>query len=659
MSLQGLISGAECAVPFNPLSQVLKHTEGDRSLQQDRIAGPSGSRLHHLPTSSAHGSERDLAMARQFFEGGSSQQAGAPPSFAMQRHIMPPNVERFMDAPPPQAAGHDLSKAWNEMQSGRAMGGDMLRTQSPATNWSSEFDSVAQIARPASQQNMPMQSNLSQAPYMSPGLYGRSMPTGMSSFAMGMPQMSMDTGKGKGKEIDFDAAFAQFAASYAGQSEGAKITEVDDRVEQLAENLQETSIDKEKEENPYRGTDFEGVWDQLQGSELPPPQEEMAKWEAQFNQMMNQQREDLDFDYGGMMQNAWEGNLGDSDYSFEPPLQFDERGLPVLGDYVFEKDNKYLDPTHSKSSLQEAKDLLARNGSLSEAALLLEAAIQHGDLGEGGYEAWILLGETRSMDERDDAAMRALTEGVKRAEAAGAAGQGMLSLAIVFTNEAMEKASHAMLLRWLNAHVPNANIPEETWKSLEHSSWHSQEQVTEAFLKVAREQFNRGEVDPDVQIGLGVLFYTSGDYNRAKDCFEAALSIRPRDYLLWNRLGSSLSNGNKPEEALGAYREALQLRPTYTRAIYNVGVACKRPKYLCRMRCSLTCLTGLNIGAHQEAIEHFLSALAMQESSGGAKSEQLWITLRRAFQAMNRPDLAEMAKPTTSLEAFREKGFDF
>lgn len=34
MSLQGLISGSECAVPFNPLSQVLKHTEGDRSIQQ-------------------------------------------------------------------------------------------------------------------------------------------------------------------------------------------------------------------------------------------------------------------------------------------------------------------------------------------------------------------------------------------------------------------------------------------------------------------------------------------------------------------------------------------------------------------------------------------------------------------------------------------------
>ncbi len=92
----------------------------------------------------------------------------------------------------------------------------------------------------------------------------------------------------------------------------------------------------------------------------------------------------------------------------------------------------------------------------------------------------------------------------------------------------MEKASHTMLLRWLNAHIPGADIPEEAWKSLQNSSWHSQEQVTEAFLKVAREQYNRDQIDPDVQIGLGVLFYTSSDYDRAKDCFEAALSIRPK-----------------------------------------------------------------------------------------------------------------------------------
>lgn len=57
---------------------------------------------------------------------------------------------------------------------------------------------------------------------------------------------------------------------------------------------------------------------------------------------------------------------------------------------------------------------------------MLEAAIQKGDLGQGGWEAWIVLGEVRSMDEREEAGMRALTEGVKRAEGAGATGEGML-----------------------------------------------------------------------------------------------------------------------------------------------------------------------------------------------------------------------------------------
>lgn len=101
-------------------------------------------------------------MARQFFEGGSSQQAGAPPSFAMQRRVMPHEAERFMHTPPPQAAGPDLQQAWNEMQhSGRAMGSDMQmqRMQSAPSGWGAEFDSVAQIARPSGQQSMPMQSN--------------------------------------------------------------------------------------------------------------------------------------------------------------------------------------------------------------------------------------------------------------------------------------------------------------------------------------------------------------------------------------------------------------------------------------------------------------------------------------------------------------------
>lgn len=69
---------------------------------------------------------------------------------------------------------------------------------------------------------------------------------------------------------------------------------------------------------------------------------------------------------------------------------------------------------------------MAENGSLNEAALLCEAAIQKGELGEGGYEAWILLGQARSMDEREAQALRALREGTRIAQAQGNFQIGML-----------------------------------------------------------------------------------------------------------------------------------------------------------------------------------------------------------------------------------------
>jgi peroxin-5 len=174
-------------------------------------------------------------------------------------------------------------------------------------------------------------------------------------------------------------------------------------------------------------------------------------------------------------------------------------------------------------------------------------------------------------------------------------------------------------------------------------------------------------VDPDVQVGLGVLFYSNSDYERAKDCFESALSVRPdvsslvssiasrnssrltivwllQDFLLWNRLGATLANGGLPEEAIQAYRKALELRPTFTRATYNLGVSC------------------LNIGCYHEAAEHLLAAIQGQmtrdaaargkgkgRATGGDEdagrggrpigeaddgSANLWHTLRRAFLCM-------------------------
>ncbi|KAI5890569.1 TPR-like protein [Schizophyllum commune H4-8] len=629
MSFSNLISGAECALPANPLSQVLKHTESDRSLQQDRIAGPSGSRLQHLPGAGPAVSEQDAAMARQFFEGGGR----GTPSLGMQ---LPTSLHIPTGLP---SAAPELHEQWT-------MGQPPMQQTMNQTGWSAEFEAGStQMRAPPSAQHMasgPTQSMGAgsasyQQPYMGMSSYRSPMSMyGMQMGAGGMPMggmaQPMVEGKGKGRAVDFDAQMAKaFEALSTEETQSARIAEVDG---QAVENA----------EKPETAEDLRKTWEELRSSAEPPSQESMAKWEAEFNQLMNGQRDELEFDYAKDMQNAWEGGLGDFDGSMAPKrIEFDEYGIPKLEPYEFEQNNPYLDGSNqARSALEEAKALLEHNGSLAEAALLLEAAIQKGDLGQGNYEAWILLGETRNMDEREEAGMRALAEGVRIAEETDQSGAGMLSLAISYTNESYDRGAHAMLVRWLRARFPDHPIPDSTMEALrKHTTWDTHQRILDVFLALARAQHAAGVMDPDVQIALGVLSYSNSDYDRAKDCFESALSARPRDYLLWNRLGSSLSNGNKPEEALGAYREALQMRPTYTRAIYNVGVAC------------------LNIGAHKEAAEHFLSVVAMQDSGAAEKNEQVWFSLRRALFAMDRPDLAEKAKAGANLQEFRQQGLDF
>lgn len=68
------------------------------------------------------------------------------------------------------------------------------------------------------------------------------------------------------------------------------------------------------------------------------------------------------------------------------------------------------------------------------------------------------------------------------------------------------------------------------------SPWDGHNRIIDMFLIAARsgpasrvqgQSTELADVDPDVQVGLGVLFYSNSDYDRAKDCFEAALSVRP------------------------------------------------------------------------------------------------------------------------------------
>lgn len=96
-----------------------------------------------------------------------------------------------------------------------------------------------------------------------------------------------------------------------------------------------------------------------------------------------------------------------------------------------------------------------------------------------------------------------------------------------YTNESYDHAAYLTLEKWVLAKYPELaqtmNPPLSSTNPFE-----THERVTELFLAAARAAPEGMEMDPDVQIGLGVLFYGSSDYDKAVDCFMAALEGRPR-----------------------------------------------------------------------------------------------------------------------------------
>jgi peroxin-5 len=80
-----------------------------------------------------------------------------------------------------------------------------------------------------------------------------------------------------------------------------------------------------------------------------------------------------------------------------------------------------------------------------------------------------------------------------------------------------------LLRQWIETKYPQS-VP----KSPEAIEVDIQQQVADLFMRVARHQHEKKQpLDADVQLGLGVLFYNQGDYDKAIDCFKTALSVRP------------------------------------------------------------------------------------------------------------------------------------
>ena len=124
---------------------------------------------------------------------------------------------------------------------------------------------------------------------------------------------------------------------------------------------------------------------------------------------------------------------------------------------------------------------------------------------------------------------------------------------------------------------------------------------------------------PQVHIILGVLYNVSRDFDSAVASLRRALSIRPNDYSLWNKLGATQANGNRGLEAMPAYEKALQMKPKYARAWLNMGISYA------------------NLGNYTKAVKGYLEALKLNP-----QANHIWSYLRIAFSCMERFDLLKL-----------------
>ncbi|KAI1321447.1 Peroxisomal membrane signal receptor PTS1 [Mortierella claussenii] len=368
-----------------------------------------------------------------------------------------------------------------------------------------------------------------------------------------------------------------------------------------------------------------------------------ASWEAQFEAAQRDGEaaaaaaNPINFEEHEQLEDLWNtlrDNLTDTDdvqNILDDPASWETEfsdlnavAAPQLGPYTFEPNNPYL--THP-NPMAEGIRLTEEGGSLSEAALAFEAAVQQD---ENNGRAWMMLGNVQAQNEKEEPAIRALEKAVQ-----------------VDTNNLDAYMAYLTLERWLATKYPDivaANGPP----SSSISSWETHARVTDLYLQAVRTAPAGADMDADLQVGLGVLFYGSGEYEKAVDCFVAGLKVRPGDYLLWNRLGATLANSGRSEDAIEAYHKALEIKPSFVRARYNLGVSC------------------INIGCHKEAAEHLLGALSMHQADGEGNggtgsvnvSSNLWETLRRTLMMMDRSDLAERAVVGADINQFRGE-FEF
>jgi len=301
------------------------------------------------------------------------------------------------------------------------------------------------------------------------------------------------------------------------------------------------------------------------------------------------------------------GFFGDQDYNdmFAGPDPFEDVDQMMQGraheEYTFQEGNPYLDMT---DHMRIAQQLIAE-GRDKEAIKAVEAEVQRNPESSDG---WKLLGQLWAQMDQDIEAIQCLRRGH---DVDPYNLDSLLALGVSLTNELDQNEALAYLREWLENHddfqhlLQGLPVPVEDKMEL-------RDQVTTLFNAAS----DIAPQSAEVFVALGVIENINRNYGAATQALAQACRLRPTDFACWNKLGATLANSGKSQEATIAYQQAVSLKPNYARAWANYAIAMS------------------NLGNYESAARHYLSSLTINP---GAR--HIWTFLKNVLLNANKAHL--------------------
>ncbi|EGR28043.1 hypothetical protein IMG5_184450 [Ichthyophthirius multifiliis] len=385
---------------------------------------------------------------------------------------------------------------------------------------------------------------------------------------------------------------------------------------------------------------FENAWGQANQEEQKYQQENKLPdldefWAQKINEY-EKEREDedqftkrLEQEYQDVLKYMNEqGNYDQISDAWQKASDLQEQQLykDASDHYQFQANNQYLDHVNP---MHLALEFMA-NGKPFDAILALEAHIQKSDKNQNNSNAWRIMGRLHQENDNDQKAVACLLNALKTDNNNP---DVFLALGVSCTNILDEVKAMNFLKQWyiispLQQDLPISDniIPQ---KNKEYDDYTIEEikamnfNMLQAFEKASAMH----PENADLHVSLAVLQYIARNYELSVLSFKNVLQIDPNNYSLWNKLGATLAQLGRADEAIEAYHRALELKPNYVRVWVNLGIAHAYK------------------GDYVEAARLYLNALSFNP-----EAKHLWSYLQTCFMCMQRFDLVGKIQNNNPLE---------